>query len=139
VVSSHPFSLAQVRALRLFLTSYYDLVLIPFSGYTVVFADVDKSLIDTINEENHYDVHVLDQHTTQFAVDDVMGVLSTTEDVVRAIADPNAHVLTTAVGVNILDRIAPTIAKGLIKRREIGGDVMNIIACEVRRDHLFPF
>lgn len=50
---------------------------------------------------------------------------------VRAIADPNAHIITTAVGVNVLDRIAPTIAKALVRRREIGGDVMNIIACEV--------
>jgi mannitol-1-phosphate/altronate dehydrogenase len=101
------------------------------SGYTVVFADVDKHLIDMLNEEHHYDVHVLDQETRTFAVQDVMGVLSTTEDIVRAIADPNAHVVTTAVGVNILDRIAPTIAKGLVRRREIGGDVMNVVACEV--------
>jgi mannitol-1-phosphate 5-dehydrogenase len=60
-----------------------------------------------------------------------MGVLSTTDDIVNAIADPNAQILTTAVGLPILDKIAPTIAKGLIRRREIGGDVLNVIACEV--------
>jgi mannitol-1-phosphate 5-dehydrogenase len=100
------------------------------AGYTVVFADVNQHIVDSLNEEKSYEIHVLDQEQYQFSVDDVMGVLSTTDDVVRAIADPNAHIITTAVGVNILDRIAPTIAKGLIQRREIGGDVMNIIACE---------
>jgi mannitol-1-phosphate 5-dehydrogenase len=122
------------------------------AGYTVVFADVDKvpsafvlaarscchrasdfkDVINRLNEENRYEVYLLDEETSSFAVDDVIGVISTSDDIVRAIADPNAYVLTTAVGLPVLEKVAPTIAAGLIKRREIGGDVMNVIACEVR-------
>jgi mannitol-1-phosphate 5-dehydrogenase len=101
------------------------------SAYTVVFAGRNADVIDKLNDERQYDVHVLDADAHKFSVEDVMGVLCTNDDIVRAIADPNAHILTTAVGPTQLEKIAPTIAKGLIRRREIGGDVMNIIACEV--------
>jgi mannitol-1-phosphate/altronate dehydrogenase len=101
------------------------------AGYTVVFAGRQPDVIAKLNDENTYDVHVLDQDAHTFAVEDVMGVLSTSDAMVRAIADPNAHVLTTAVGPTSLEKIAPTIAAGLVRRRKIGGDVLNIIACEV--------
>jgi mannitol-1-phosphate 5-dehydrogenase len=102
------------------------------TAYTVVFAGRNADVIDKLNDDNHYDVHVLDTDAHKFAVEGVMGVNCTTDAIVRAIADPNAHILTTAVGPTSLEKIAPTIAQGLIRRREIGGDVMNIIACEVR-------
>lgn len=102
------------------------------SGYHVTFADVDQVLIDNINNKHHYDVHILDRHEEQFAVDDISAVLSTTGDVVKQIADPKVQIITTAVGVNILDKIAGTLANGLRARRVAGGKTLNVIACEVR-------
>lgn len=101
------------------------------SGYHVTFADVDKGLIDTINGRHHYEVHILDKKEEQIAVDDVSAVLSTTDDIVKEIADPRVQMVTTAVGLGVLDKIAPTIAKALRARREAGAGTLNVIACEV--------
>ncbi|KAJ7742841.1 mannitol-1-phosphate 5-dehydrogenase [Mycena metata] len=107
------------------------------SGYHVVFTDVDKDLIDTINDEKAYGVHILD---TANGGDDgekevqeiihVKGVLSTGSDLIREIEHPKLKLITTAVGLPILDKIAPALAKGIKARRAAGGGTINIIACE---------
>ena len=45
------------------------------------------------------------------------GVLSTSPNIVDEFADPHVDIVTTAVGPAILEKIAPTIAKGLTARR----------------------
>ncbi|KAJ6481198.1 mannitol-1-phosphate 5-dehydrogenase [Mycena vitilis] len=106
------------------------------SGYHVVFTDVDKDLIDTINEEKAYGVHILDSDTADgekaevVEINHVKGVLSTTDDLIHEIEHSKLKVITTAVGLPILDKIAPTIAKGIKARRAKGGSTINIIACE---------
>ncbi|KAJ7066308.1 mannitol dehydrogenase domain-containing protein [Mycena amicta] len=104
------------------------------SGYHVVFADVDKSLIDTINRDKAYDVHILDSTTEEGdsveEVNRVKGVLATTDDIIAELAHPKLKLITTAVGLPVLGKIAPTIAKGLKARREAGVGTINIVACE---------
>ncbi|KAJ7117477.1 mannitol dehydrogenase C-terminal domain-containing protein [Mycena epipterygia] len=105
------------------------------SGYHVVFTDVDKGLIDAINEEKAYDVHILDSNAEdgEKQVEEIIhvkGVLSTNDDIIREIEHPKLKVITTAVGLPILDKIAPTLAKGIKARRAAGGKAINIIACE---------
>ncbi|KAF8217034.1 mannitol dehydrogenase domain-containing protein [Mycena galopus ATCC 62051] len=106
------------------------------SGYHVVFTDVDKELIDTINEERAYGVHILDSNDSSDGEKEVQeiihvkGVLSTTNDLIREMEHPKLKLITTAVGLPILDKIAPTIAKGIKARRVAGGGTINIIACE---------
>lgn len=105
------------------------------AGYSVIFADVDKEIIAAIHEDNHYDVHLLDEKEVgkpvkDISVTDVDGILSTSPELIDKIAD-DADIITTAVGPNILARIAPTIAKGLTRRAEKGNtNSLNIIACE---------
>ncbi|KAJ7812043.1 mannitol-1-phosphate 5-dehydrogenase [Mycena olivaceomarginata] len=90
------------------------------SGYHVVFTDVDKELIDTINEEKGYSVYILDTNGSDAdngekevqPIVHVKGVLSTTNDLIREIEHPKLKLITTAVGLPILDKIAPTLAKG---------------------------
>jgi mannitol-1-phosphate/altronate dehydrogenase len=65
-------------------------------------------------------------------VDEVSGVLSTTDDIIKEIADQRTEIITTAVGLTVLEKIAGTIAKGISVRREKGDKTLNIIACEVR-------
>ncbi|KAI0357408.1 mannitol dehydrogenase domain-containing protein [Trametes cingulata] len=104
------------------------------SGYHVIFADVNKDIIQRLNEADSYNVLILDEDDEQVtSVSDVSGVVSTSEDIVRAFADPAVDLVTTAVGPAVLERIAETIAAGLRARREAGeagGGPLNVIACE---------
>lgn len=62
-------------------------------------------------------------------VSGVNAVSSIGDDVVDLIA--HVDLITTAVGPVVLERIAPAIAKGLVKRKAQGVDApLNIIACE---------
>ncbi|KAJ7691791.1 mannitol dehydrogenase C-terminal domain-containing protein [Mycena rosella] len=104
------------------------------SGYHVVFTDVDKGIIDAINEEHSYSVHILDTNADEDneveEISYVKGVLSTTDDLIRELAHPKLHIVTTAVGLTVLDKIAPTLARGIAARRAAGARPINIIACE---------
>lgn len=100
------------------------------SGYFVVFADVDTKLIKELNWHDSYEVHVLDEIERTEEIHSYSGILSQTDDVLHAIAQPHTRLITTAVGVNVLARIAPMIAKGLQERRAAGDGSLNIIACE---------
>ena len=99
------------------------------AGYSIVFADVVQDLLDRINKDGKYTVHVSDHNSYDVVVDGVRAVNSGSEDAVREIVD--ADIITTAVGLRILKFVAPTIAKGLIARMEAGNDSpLNIMACE---------
>ncbi|MDO5145486.1 MAG: mannitol-1-phosphate 5-dehydrogenase [Eubacteriales bacterium] len=99
------------------------------SGYQVVFADVVDAVIDKINEDKSYTVHVMDVACEDQKIENIRGVNSTKPEAVEEIAD--ADLVTTAVGLVVLPKIAPTIAAAIEKRMEKGCDTpMNIIACE---------
>lgn len=99
------------------------------SGYQVVFADVVEAVIDKINEDKTYTVHVMDVECEDQKIENISGVNSTKPEAIDEIA--SADMVTTAVGLVILPRIAPTIAKAIEKRMEMGvKEPMNMIACE---------
>lgn len=99
------------------------------AGYHVVFADVAKAIIDKINEDKTYTVHVMDVQCEDQPIQNISGVDSTKPEAIDAIAE--AELVTTAVGLVILPRIAPTIAAAIEKRRTLDRKTpMNIIACE---------
>ena len=99
------------------------------AGYHVVYADVNQSVIDLINEKKEYTVLVKDVDCVEQHITNISAVNSTTEAVVDEIA--KADIVTTAVGVVILPRIAPTIAKAIAARHAAGlQQPLNIIACE---------
>ncbi len=99
------------------------------AGYHVTFADVAEVIIDKINEDKMYTVHVMDVNCEDQLITNISGVNSTKPEAIDVIAE--ADVVTTAVGLVILPRIAPTIAAA-IEKRAAGGvkAYMNIIACE---------
>ncbi|KAJ7097065.1 mannitol dehydrogenase domain-containing protein [Mycena belliarum] len=100
------------------------------AGYKVVFVDVDKAVIDGVNVAQSYRVHVLDTGEVE-VVGPVTGVLATdTEALIRELTHPSLRLVTTAVGLAALDRIAPALARGIHARREAGRSTFNIIACE---------
>ena len=99
------------------------------AGYHVVYADVNQEVIDLINEKKEYTVLVKDVDCVEQHITNISAVNSLTPAVVEEIA--KADIVTTAVGVVILPRIAPTIAKAIVARCEAGLEQpLNIIACE---------
>lgn len=99
------------------------------AGYHVVFADVNKEIIEKINEDKFYTIHVMDVECTEEKIENISGVISTSDDILKEIVE--AEIITTAVGPVVLPRIAPTIAKGIALRKENGvKNYLNIIACE---------
>ena len=99
------------------------------AGYHVVFADVNQQVIEKINEDGTYTIHVMDVESSEQVITNISGVNSTTPAMVDEIVE--AEIITTAVGLVILPRIAPAIAQGIEKRMAEGVDAyLNIIACE---------
>ena len=99
------------------------------AGYHVVFADVNTEIIDKINKDKEYTIHVMDTVCSEEKVNDISGVISINNEIYKEIVE--AEIITTAVGPVVLPRIAPTIAKGIALRKENGEkNYLNIIACE---------
>lgn len=98
------------------------------NGYGITFADVNDEIIDALNREQKYTVHIAEENGDAYEISGVKGVHTAqdTEQLAKAIAE--ADIITTAVGVNILPIIAKTIAPHLEQRGE--GKPLNIIACE---------
>lgn len=99
------------------------------AGVEVTFADVNQTVLDLLNSRKSYSVHVVGEQERVERVNNVSAVNSGSEAAAALIAE--ADLVTTAVGPQILAKIAGTIAKGLVLRHQ-QGDVqpLNIIACE---------
>jgi mannitol-1-phosphate 5-dehydrogenase len=101
------------------------------SGYEVSFIDVNLEIINKLNEDGKYPVRIFTgKGSKDVTVNNVKGVNGMElEKVAQAIAE--ADIMATAVGVNILPRIAKPIAEGLKKRWQSGNmNPLNIIICE---------
>lgn len=99
------------------------------AGYHVVFADVNQQIIDRINEDGAYTVHIMDVESRDVRITNISGVNSGGDAIVDEIV--RAEMITTAVGLRILPYIAPAIAKGIAARRAAGVESpLNIVACE---------
>ncbi|CED70337.1 mannitol-1-phosphate 5-dehydrogenase [Aliivibrio wodanis] len=99
------------------------------SNVAVTFADVDAPLVDQLSHDQSYKVKVVGSECQIDTVTHVTAVNSASSDVIDRIV--HTDLLTTAVGPNVLNIIAKTIAKGLTKRFEANNSSpLNIIACE---------
>lgn len=99
------------------------------AGYRLVFADVNQELLDRINKDGKYTVHVMDVEKQDIEISGISAVNSGSEEVVNEIKE--ADIITTAVGVRILKFVAPAIAKGIAARKAAGVEKpLNIVACE---------
>ncbi|MCU1556083.1 MAG: mannitol-phosphate 5-dehydrogenase [Microbacteriaceae bacterium] len=99
------------------------------SGYEVIFADVDDTIIAELQATPSYHVHEVGEESRSSVVDGYRAINSRTheDEVVAAIAV--ADIVTTAVGARILQFIAPVIAKGLDARGK-AAQKLTVIACE---------
>ncbi len=99
------------------------------SGYSVIFADISKTLIPELKIREEYVVEIVGEEQREERISPVTGMYSDDPELLEAIA--HAEIITTAVGPNILGNIAPVIAKGIEVRKKNGNNSsLNIIACE---------
>lgn len=99
------------------------------AGYHVVFADVNETILNGINNEKQYKILVKDVECFDQTITNISAVSSITDDIIKEIEE--AEIITTAVGPLVLKRIAPTIAKAIQARKNNGNkNYLNIIACE---------
>ncbi|MBE6976152.1 MAG: mannitol-1-phosphate 5-dehydrogenase [Ruminococcaceae bacterium] len=104
-------------------------LLLEKAGYHVLFADVFQPLLDAINTRKEYTVHIVDENCEDVVVSNISAMNSTAPELANEFVD--AQLVTTAVGLTILPRIAGTFAAGIAARRAAGVKTyMNIIACE---------
>ena len=101
------------------------------SGYEVVFVDVNEQLVAKLNADRAYPIRfVSNERTSELVIENVRAVNGLD---LEAVAEEigQAEVMATAVGVNVLPRIARPIALGL--RRRWGAGIrspLNVLICE---------
>ncbi|WP_394578335.1 mannitol-1-phosphate 5-dehydrogenase [Cytobacillus firmus] len=101
------------------------------SGYHVTFVDIAEGIINQLNEEKQYKVILAADEPESLTIENVSGLNNLTQEAEVIEAIKQADFLTTAIGPNILPRIAPLMAKGLAARAEAGiTEELYVIACE---------
>lgn len=99
------------------------------SGYEVCFLDIMQEIIDEMNARGAYHVRIVSNAGEEdTVVKPVRAVNSLTEQAIDEIV--NCDIMATAVGVNVLPKIAPVIAKGVAARMARNGKPLDIILCE---------
>lgn len=99
------------------------------AGFEVTFADIDARIVDRLAADRRYPVLVVGTDSRREEVIGVTAVSSAGPEIVDLVA--GADLITTAVGPNVLPKLAPTIARGIVRRLAMGNRApLNIIACE---------
>jgi len=100
------------------------------SGFHTCFVDVDEKLVKELAGNEKYTIQVAKPSGyEEYHVDNITAVNGLdTDKVSDCIA--GCSIMATAVGVNILPKIAGTIASGLEKRAMTTGAPLDIIVCE---------
>jgi len=105
-------------------------MLLSHSGYKVTFIDVAKPLVNALNLHGSYPVRVLDADGHEDVLVKDVDAIDGMDETAVAEAIANTDVMATAVGANILPRIAKNIALGLKLRMKRSGKLLNILICE---------
>lgn len=108
------------------------------SGMEVVFVEVVPELVRLLNERRSYPIRIASDEPRIVTVSNVRAVDGRD---VAAVADeiPTADLMCTAVGVNVLPHVAPSIAAGVKARADAGvTEPINIIICE-NMQHMAEF
>ena len=100
------------------------------AGYEVYFSDVNTELLSLISNNKHYNIRMVGKDVDKtIKIDNVDKVPEDEESLLKLFDD--IEIITTAVGVNILPKIAPFIAKAINRRFDLKNDKpLNVIACE---------
>ncbi|HOE67918.1 MAG TPA: mannitol-1-phosphate 5-dehydrogenase [Candidatus Hydrogenedentes bacterium] len=100
------------------------------TGYETTFVDVVPEVIEGLNRRRAYPLRVVEETSVDLTIGHVSAIhAGDVEAIAEALAQ--ADLAATAVGVNVLPRIAPALAAG-VARRFAQGDApaLNFIVCE---------
>src|SRR5699024_5841553 len=99
------------------------------SNYHVIFTDINQDIVNAINEDKKYLVEIVGEKVRKEYIKNISAISSLEEKLIEEMNEVN--LITTAIGPNVLDKIAPTIALGIQKRyHSKNNNYMNIIPCE---------
>lgn len=100
------------------------------SGYQIVFVELAAAIIDRLNADGRYPIRIVGEKQHTYLVTGVRAVHA--KDVDRISEEiKTADILATAVGVNALPAVAPTLAVALQRRFDAGNiSDLNVIICE---------
>ena len=99
------------------------------SGYDVLFCDINKDIINDINERGGYTVHRMDKGESFDTVKCARAMLSSDSAVIDECAE--ADIICTCVGLNALEKISVVVAESIKKRYHSGlKEKINVLACE---------
>ncbi|MCP4644897.1 MAG: mannitol-1-phosphate 5-dehydrogenase [bacterium] len=100
------------------------------TGYQTSFVDVVQPLLDALNERGEYPLRIVGDETRNLCIEDVSALhAGDTDAVAEALAQ--AHMASTAVGVNVLPKVAPVIAAGVARRfADEDAPPLDFIVCE---------
>jgi len=102
------------------------------AGYSIVFVESHKPLVDALNRAGKYPLKLLDaqsQREIDLTISDIRAVYADDREA-AAEALLHADLIGTAVGVQNLAHIAPVLTEGLIKRYQAGEKPVDIYLCE---------
>lgn len=99
------------------------------SGFELTFADVNGELIEALNSQKSYTLHIMERDGERQTITSFNAVEIGSEEFFERFSD--ADIVTTAVSMKVLPELAPTIAAAL-QRRCINNckSPLNIICCE---------
>lgn len=100
------------------------------AGYEVYFSDINTELLSLISDKKYYNIRMVGKDVDKtIKIDKVDKVPDDEESLLKLFDD--IEIITTAVGVNILPKIAPFVAKAINRRFDLKNDKpLNVIACE---------
>jgi mannitol-1-phosphate 5-dehydrogenase len=102
------------------------------SGFETVFVDVNKPLVDELNERGSYPLRLLDAYSQKARelIIDRFWALSTDQEEAVAEAIAQARVVATAVGVANLEAISLLLVGGIRRRFERNVGSLDVYLCE---------
>ncbi len=100
------------------------------SGYDLTFTDVNENLINSLNDCKNYKVKLVGYNYEKIIhVNNFRAIYLNSPDLLKIIS--NVGLITTAVGVSSLKKIAFILAEGIILKIKLKSIIpLNIIACE---------
>ncbi|MDR3689918.1 MAG: hypothetical protein P4L46_11105 [Fimbriimonas sp.] len=99
------------------------------SGFRTTFVEAIPSVVDALNSRHSYTIQIAEERPSSVRVESVDAVLASDLDAVAS-AISTADIVSTAVGVSALPKIADGLALGLAKRFARTERPLDIIVCE---------
>lgn len=101
------------------------------NDFEVTFVDVNEIVIDALNGRGSYEIELAEDTGTRIPINHVFGINNAKDPEAVIEAIKASHIVTTAIGPNILPHIAELIAKGIQARKAAKSIApIDFIACE---------